>query len=227
VRDRLFPNRAVLREAGDPLGAKGRLFVSLVVSLIVMLILSSSHIVIRLLAAWNAGSLTLLILAWWIILRSNAARTRLRAATEDPGRYGVFVTVIVSSLASIAAALAVLRDSSTMAPGATGLVETMAVIAILEAWFVTHTSYTLRYAHLYYREDGDVGGISFNSKDKPDDLDFAYFAFIVGMTFQVADTNVSDKSIRRAVLGHALISFVYNTVIVALALNLFFGLLSK
>jgi uncharacterized membrane protein len=227
VKDRLFPNRATLREAGDPLGAKGRLFVSLLAGLIVMLILSSSHIVIRLLAAWNAGSLVLLVLAWRIIRRSNAAQTQLRAATEDPGRYGVFIVVIVSSLASIAAALAVLRNSGTMAPDATGLVDAMAVAAILEAWCVTHTSYTLRYAHLYYREDGDVGGISFNSDDQPDDMDFAYFAFIVGMTFQVADTNVSDKSIRHTVLGHALISFVYNTVIVALALNLFFGLLSK
>ena len=215
-----------MRQAGDPLGAKGRLLVALLVSLVVLLIVPSSHVIVRVLAAWDAGALVMIMLAWWIMLRSNPELTQMRASTEDPGRYGVFLIVLVSSLASIAAGVLVLRDSGTMAPNASTMLDIMAVLAILEAWVLTHTAYTLRYAHLYYREDGDVGGIDFNDQGKPDDLDFAYFAFIVGMTFQVADTNITDRSIRRAVLGHALISFVYNTVIIALSLNLFFNLLS-
>jgi uncharacterized membrane protein len=92
------------------------------------------------------------------------------------------------------------------------------------AWSLTHTSYTLRYAHLYYRDDEEgEGGLVFLGDRKPDDFDFAYFAYTVGMCFQVSDVSISSAQIRRTVLGHAMLSFIYNTVILALALNLFFG----
>ena len=210
-----------MREAGDPLGAAGRLLIALTVSLAVALALSSNHLLIRVLVAWDAGALVFLGLAWWLIARSDAEHTRMRAAEDDPGGPGVFLVVLVSSLASIAVAVLVLRDVKAVDPTSTGLVEFLGVMAIVVAWFMTQTAYTLHYAHLYYRNDGAVGGIDFNDEGDPDDLDFAYFSFIIGMTFQVADTNISDRGIRRAVLRHALISFVYNTVIIGLSINLF------
>ena len=85
----------------------------------------------------------------------------------------------------------------------------------------------MRYAHLFYRDaPGGEGGLAFPGPRKPDDFDFAYFAFTVGMCFQVSDVVVTSAQIRRAVLGHAVLSFAYNTVIVALVLNLLFGFLS-
>jgi uncharacterized membrane protein len=221
------PVRAVLREAGDPLGASGRLLIALVVSGVVALSLSTNHLVIRILGAWDVGSLVFLALAWWLIVRSNPEKTKMRAAAEDPGGPGVFFIVLISSLASIAVAVLVLRDVKAIDPTATGLIEFLGVMAIVVAWFMTQTAYTLHYAHLYYRQDGDEGGIDFNSEGDPDDLDFAYFAFIVGMTFQVADTNITDRGIRRAVLRHALISFVYNTIIIGLSINLFASQIGK
>lgn len=210
-----------MREAGDPLGAAGRLLISLAVSLVVALGISNDHLVMRVLAAWDAGAVVFLGLAWWLIARSDAEHTRMRAAEDDPGGPGVFIVVLISSIASIAVAVLVLRDVKSIDPASTGLVEFLGVIAIVVAWFMTQTAYTLHYAHLYYRNDGSVGGIDFNDEGDPDDLDFAYFAFIIGMTFQVADTNISDRGIRRAVLRHALISFVYNTIIIGLSINLF------
>ena len=85
----------------------------------------------------------------------------------------------------------------------------------------------MRYAHLYYRDDAEgEGGLKFPGEHKPDDYDFAYFAFTIGMCFQVSDVLVTSRQIRRSVLFHAVISFAYNTVILALVLNLLFGILT-
>jgi uncharacterized membrane protein len=117
----------------------------------------------------------------------------------------------------------VLRNLHREAPREPWLLP-LCLVSVIVAWALTHTSYTLRYAHLYYRDDKEgEGGLAFAGDRKPDDFDFAYFAYTIGMCFQVSDVAISSPQIRRAVLGHALLSFVYNTVILALALNLFFG----
>jgi uncharacterized membrane protein len=103
----------------------------------------------------------------------------------------------------------------------------MCFLAVVAAWGVTHTAYTLRYAHLYYRDAGGEGGLVFPGDDKPRDLDFAYFAFTIGMCFQVSDVTISSPIIRRGALGHSLLSFAYNTAVLALSLNLVFGYLGS
>jgi uncharacterized membrane protein len=120
-----------------------------------------------------------------------------------------------------------MRHAKRIAPGAESLMVLLSLVAVISAWLLTHTSFTLRYAHLYYRDDDEgEGGLAFPGDRRPDDFDFAYFAFTIGMCFQVSDVTVSSPQIRRAVLAHALLSFAYNTVILALALNLLFGLLT-
>jgi uncharacterized membrane protein len=81
----------------------------------------------------------------------------------------------------------------------------------------------VRYAHLYYRDDGDLGGLGFPGTEMPCLLDFAYYAFTIGMCFQVSDVTVTQHRMRQATLGHALLSFVFNTAVLALALSLLFG----
>ena len=101
----------------------------------------------------------------------------------------------------------------------------LCLLNVALSWALTQTSFALRYAHLYYREDKEgVGGVDFPGGAPPAYFDFAYFAFTVGMCFQVSDTTVSSPQIRRAVLLHATLSFVYNTAILAFVLNLVFGL---
>ena len=99
----------------------------------------------------------------------------------------------------------------------------VALAGVVLAWLATHTAYTLRYAHLYYRH-GDVGGLIFPGGGQPRDSDFAYFAFTIGVCMQTADVSIDAWQVRRVVLVHALLSFVYNTTVLALAINLLIGL---
>ena len=101
--------------------------------------------------------------------------------------------------------------------------------SILCSWALVHTILTFHYAHLYYDDDktgnkANYGGLQFPNDDTPDYRDFAYFSFVVGMTFQVSDVQVTDKTMRRLVLAHGLISFVLNTFVVALTVNFIAGL---
>lgn len=173
---------------------------------------------------WDALALTLLGLSWSLIYKSDARATELRAADEDPGRFAVFVIAVLSSLVSLLAATLVLRMTRGQSGAAFWMA--LALLSVALSWLVTHTAYTLRYAHLYYRGEQN-GGLSFPGTDAPTDLDFAYYAFTLGMCFQVSDVQVSSSVIRRATLGHALISFVFNTTIVALSLNVMAQLLSS
>jgi len=102
----------------------------------------------------------------------------------------------------------------------------MSLMAVVCAWLLTNASFTLRYAHLYFRDDGSgEGGLEFPGGEVPDAMDFAYFAFTVGMCFQVSDVVITSKVIRRTALMQSLLSFAYNTIILGMALNLFFGML--
>jgi len=99
----------------------------------------------------------------------------------------------------------------------------MAAFGVISAWGVLHTSYTLHYAYLYYRSEESAGGLAFPGEQSPDQLDFAYFAFTIGTSFAVSDVDVTDRAIRRAVLGHQILSFFFNTSILALVINLVIG----
>ncbi len=181
---------------------------------------------IRVVTGWVAGGATMLPLAWLIIARSDADATRRRASSDDPGRTLAWLIVLVSSTFSTFAGAFVQRQARIIAPDNPGVLVILCLAAVLVSWLLLHTAFTLRYAHLFYRDDEDgVGGLVFPSEPSPDAFDFAYFAFTVGMCFQVSDVLITSRQIRRAVLGHACLAFAYNTVIIALALNLAFGLI--
>lgn len=178
---------------------------------------------LRLVAAWDAFAVTLLGFVWTMIWHCDAEASRLRAGVEDPGRNAVWALVLFTSTVSFFAAGYVLRQARTFAPGWAALWLVLCLGAVVVSWLLSHTAWTLRYAHLYYRDDTEgVGGLEFAGGHAPSDFDFAYFAFTVGMAFQTSDVSVSSPQIRRAVLLHALLSFAYNTAIIALALNLAF-----
>lgn len=180
---------------------------------------------VRVVAAWNCGAITLLAVLWTIILRSSVTETRRRAESNDPGRTSVWVLVVAANAFSLFAATAILRQARQMPTDQSGVLIALCLCTVVTAWALTHTVFTMRYAHLYYRAGRDQGsGLIFPGNAPPDDFDFAYFAFTVGMCFQVSDVVVTGRSLRRAVLVHSLLSFGYNTIILALSLNLFFGL---
>lgn len=180
---------------------------------------------VRAVAGWDVGATLLLGLVWVIIGAADSAETRRRASAEDPGRTLVWGFVLVGSTFSLLATTVLLHQAKDVAPSRAELFMAMCVWAVACAWALTHSSFALRYARLYYREDDGtgVGGLGFPGDQPPDDLDFAYFAFTLGMCFQTSDVTVTDRTIRRTVLMHGVLSFVYNTAILALALNLVFG----
>ena len=169
---------------------------------------------------WDAGAFVFAVLAWILILRTSPERTKARAGVEDPGRHAVFLVAIAASLFSLFAAVFVLRQLKTFPAHDVPIFSGLALAAVALSWVVTHTAFTLLYAHIYYRGSGDEPCLKFDGPSAPRDLDFAYYAFTIGMCFQVSDVTIARSDVRASTLAHALVSFVYNTTILALALNL-------
>ncbi len=172
---------------------------------------------LRVLLAWDAFAATACALSLLIVLRSDARETKRRASAEDPGRAWTSALVLGGSVVALFAAVTQLRAARTSAhPVAWGAV---VVSAIVGSWLLTHLSYTFRYAHLYFAQREPPLAFP-EDRAAPDDRDFAYFAFTIGMTFQTSDVAVKSAALRRAVLGHALVAFGYNTTILGLMVSL-------
>jgi len=209
--------------------AQGRLALSLGVALaggcvLLTFPLSTAN---RVLHACNFGIYAMLALTWPNLMRNSPRQTQLRAAANDPGRFWVHLSVLLTTVFCLFAVFLLLREIA-QAPHGKGLFWLPSCLAAtIGAWLLNHTSWTLRYAHLYYRDHGEgVGGLSFPGDKPPDDWDFAYFAFTIGMCFQVSDVTITDKKIRRAALIHSVQSFGFNTTIIALTLNVLYAVLS-
>jgi uncharacterized membrane protein len=180
---------------------------------------------VAVLGGWNAGGLTLIAFVWLIITSCDAPATRKRAATEDPGRTAVTVLVVLASLAGLVAVTVLVRQPRVTAPREEAELIALCLATVVVSWTLTHSAFTLRYAHLYYREDSEgVGGAEFPGRSPPSYLDFAYLAFTIGMTFQVSDTSVSSPQIRHTILLHGVLSFLFSTAILAFVLNLVAGI---
>ena len=155
---------------------------------------------VALISGWDAGGVILVGLAWITIFTADAAETGKRAAADDPGRTLVYAVVLATSAISLGAAVFLQRQSSVVAPRFEALLAVLCIGTVALSWTLTHTAFTLRYAHLYYREDDEgIGGVDFPGGAMPTYMDFAYFAFTVGMCFQVSDVQVTSHQIRRAV----------------------------
>lgn len=208
-----------------PQHARNRLFLALGVGAGVAAALFREPLAVRTVAAWNAMAAVMLTLIWGIIWRADAKETQKRAAADDPGRTAVWSIAVVASTISLFAAVVVLKQAhSLVGEGRAIAWVVLCLVAVVASWLLTHTSWALRYAHLYYRDDAEgVGGLTFPGERPPDAFDFAYFAFTLGICFQTSDVCITSPQIRRAVLFHACQAFAFNTAILALALNLVFG----
>jgi uncharacterized membrane protein len=181
---------------------------------------------LKIIAGWDGAAIAMATLAWAFIARAAPARTRAWAASTDPGRLVIGGLVILASAFSLFATGYALRGARTCPAEGRSLFLALGLVAVGAAWFLTHTMYTLRYAHLYYRDGRErEGGLGFPGGEHPAYLDFAYYAFTVGMCFQVSDVTVTTRRLRRETLLHAMLSFAYNTVILALAINFAIGTL--
>jgi uncharacterized membrane protein len=184
----------------------------------------------RAIAAYDIGTALLLVTFWTIGMHAKSEDTQTRASFEDPGRNAVFGAVLIGVAVALVAAVSILgRGPHVTNPREKAIVYGVGIAAVILGWALIHTLFTFRYAHLYFYRDADDNeadrGLDFPETPDPNDFDFAYFSFGIGTTYQVSDVRVTDRGIRRLVLFHGLVSFVYNTAIVGLVVNILSGLL--
>ncbi|SDT88935.1 Uncharacterized membrane protein [Verrucomicrobium sp. GAS474] len=188
---------------------------------------------IRAVLGWDLFAFVTLVLAWLSIVLADPYEVRRNARLQDANRTFLFVIVISAATASLLAVGLLLGQSKENPLGAASLGGhiALALAAIFLSWALIHTLFTLRYAHYYYKDarqkarEHIKGGIDFPGNEHPDYLDFAYFSFVIGMTAQVSDVTISERRVRRVVLVHGLISFLFNTAILAIFVNIVAGLL--
>ena len=179
----------------------------------------------RWVAAWDVCALVTLLLIAAAMFTADAASIRKVANDEDPSRMLAFGFVLVAALASLLAVVALLGTMKSLSGGILTRHVILSAAAVFESWLLVHTVFTLHYAHIYYDADDtrpgtDTGGLGFpGDPPEPDYLDFAYFAFTIGMAAQTADVTVPGRRQRHTTLLHALISFAFNTAIVALSIS--------
>jgi uncharacterized membrane protein len=198
--------------------ARPRTFGSILVAIVAFFLLPGSlRLVTRLLIAWDTFAGLYLVLAYIMIFRCGLAHIRRNAALQDDGRFLILLMSALGAFASIAAIVFELGASNRSAPQLT-----LATLTIALSWATVHTIFALHYAHDYYR-GAKPGGLQFprgDQHDHADYWDFVYFSFVIGMTAQVSDVGITDKIIRRTATVHGIISFVFNTALLALVVNI-------
>lgn len=179
--------------------------------------------VVGVVTGWDVASAAFLAWTWRTIASFDCDRTREVATHEDPSRGTADLVMTAASLAALGA-VGVLVAGSSSGSGPGVIVEAaLAIVSVALSWGVVHTLYTLRYASAYYAEP--VGGIGFNTEDEePCYVDFAYVAFTVGMTYQISDTDLESRDLRRLVLKHMFVSYVLGAVVLASAIQVVAGL---
>jgi len=166
-----------------------------------------------LLFGWTALAFVYCTLTTWVLWRMDPAETAAHAKHEDLGGHGAHFMLLIASGASLVGLITLLaRDETTMVEPAL-----LTFIVVVASWATIQVTYTLRYARLYYERNS---GISFGQDDDPQYSDFAYLAFTMGMAFQVSDTQFNNSMIRRIALGHAVLTYVFGTVILASVINI-------
>ncbi len=174
----------------------------------------------RAVAAWDGFAVVALMLTWLTILTLRPAQICTLAQREDPGRVISMVLVVLGAVAALLAVVVLLQESVSMQGAQKVRAIVLALSAVALAWMLIHTVFTLRYAHLFYDVPTGSRPLDFpGDVEMPDYLDFAYFAFVVGMTAQTSDVVIRTSRIRRTALLHGVVSFAFNTAVVALSIG--------
>jgi uncharacterized membrane protein len=205
--------------------ARSRLALSAAVGVVVFIpVFIFAEWQVAVLAGWDATAAVFVLSVYLTTRGADSSRTSQLARKEDDSRIvaeailvGASVFSLVGVVFALLAARGMQRDLKT---GITAIV----VVSVLFSWAAVHTIFTLRYARLYYAEDG---GINFHTDDAPDYTDFLYVALTLGMTFQVSDTDLTSRAIRRTALRHALLSYMFGVAVFATTINIVATLLTS
>ena len=210
-----------------------RFFASLITAGIICLFTWRHHnVAFTFMVSWIGFAACSLFFAWITILMRDAQDIAMVASQQDESYLVIFGIVITAAFVSIFAIILLLHGLSNRSVKDVDIHIILSVIAVALSWFLIHTLFTIHYAHLYYtlpsaaEEDNSnyAKGLNFPGNDLPDFLDFAYYSFVLGMTFQTADVDITGRIFRRLALLQGFLSFAYNTAIIALSINIISGL---
>jgi uncharacterized membrane protein len=182
-------------------------------------------------AGWNVAAVVILALDWMTIWTTPQRKIRQLAQQQDLSRFLVFLFVVVTSSAALLAVGFLLSVKRSQSGGHFIVHLLLTLLTVIFSWMLVHTVYGLRYAHAFYGDSDEpganrhAGGLIFPGDRLPDYFDFAYFSFVIGMTCQVSDVQITSRRMRRIALFHGVLSFGFNTMILALLINTVSGLL--
>jgi len=198
--------------------ARPRTFFAIAIGILTYALLPASlRQVTRALLGWDVFIAVYLLLVFTMVVRSGLSHIKRNAVLQDDGRFVILLVAALGAFASIAAIVSELGASHH-----SGQALTLATVTIALSWAAVHTIFALHYAHEFYR-GAKPGGLQFPSGDQHENADywdFIYFSFVIGMTAQVSDVGITDKTIRRTATAHGIVSFIYNTALVALMVNI-------
>lgn len=225
-----FPQTLVKGKLPHQWRVRSRLILSAIFALILAILLPSwLNLFTQILCIWNAAMLCFLASTWALMLQANPKIMRRHTQSQDQGRLVILSLITAAACASILAIAFILKETKGKDASIVILHLMLAVLTIIGSWLLVHTIFALHYAYEYYQDhktqiNSHAGGLDFPEDIVPDYWDFLYFSFVIGMTSQVSDIQITSQSLRRLALFHSILSFFFNTAIVAMSINIIAGL---
>ncbi len=220
---------SIVEAARRTVRARPRLLISALLGVLFYFLLSNDlRPSVRAMAAWDAAIFCYLAMAFHMFAKSDLANMRRRAALQDENAWMILLLICAAALFSLLAILFVLHGAKDLGPSLLALHLGLAGGTIVCSWTLVHVMFALHYAHEYYQPEAagkPSRALQFPSEERPDYWDFCYFSFVLGMTCQVSDVVITDRMMRRLALAHGVLAFFFNTIILALSINIAAGLL--
>jgi uncharacterized membrane protein len=214
-------------EVSSRLNAHRRLMLGLVTAVAVAFLLPAIlPPSARLAIAWDSAVVVFLVTTWWVVQSTPLDLMQQTVLANDQGRVGTLVFVLLAVAASLAAIFFLIQKAADASAAPPRAQVALVVFTIVCSWFLTHVMFALHYAHRFYRDDpatpesDATGGLDFPGEERPHYWDFVYFAFVIGMTAQVSDVQVTSRPMRHLVLWHGVLAFAFYTIILALSINI-------
>jgi uncharacterized membrane protein len=209
--------------------SRWRLFASLLCGLAGLLLPDGLSGPTRSIVAWDIGVLVYLGLAATLFTTERVDRMEADSVAQQEGEWTIFTLTLGAVIVSFVAIFGAFSGTKDMSTADKSLHVGLVAATLFLSWLMTHTTFAFRYAHEFYACDAGGpeidGGLEFPGEKRPDYLDFMYFSLVLGMTFQVSDVQITARKLRRVAAVHGLLSFLFNTIILALTVNLAAGLL--
>jgi uncharacterized membrane protein len=212
--------------------SRPRLIVAVGIAGLVSLILPHwLHLATRILCAWNSGVDFFLAITWWKMIKANPDKIRRYAENEYEGHLAIFMLLIAAACASVLAIGFLLTDKKRLSITILILHVILSIMTIVGSWLLVHTMFAVQYAHSYYKyinrnhSQEIIKGLDFPNNDYPDYWEFLYYSFVIGMTSQVSDVQTTSRNMRRLTLLHGILSFFFNTTILAMSINIIASLI--